>query len=270
MTVRHWTLSCGLAALLAASFLTYVRFNREVSLGPARNSGGLEAISNAPGQANRKASAPIDPVIRIDVTKVLGSVNGKELKLADLLPLNPTQKNQVQEFSEATYNYLLDRAINRELVLQTAKGKGIALDDSQREQLAEFRKQRNQQEPGLVQHLNAGENQIDFEVRDAEAFMLQTALLAKTGVSPDVTAEETAEYYRQHSAEYPELLVDEPARSRVWANIDFQIRSNLALAKRANFQSQLSAYMDQVRSGANIALAPINQSDLSSLNSSVP
>lgn len=271
MTVRRWTLGCGLAALLAASYLANLHFNRKLASGAAARGGGLKTGSNTQIHRERnKTDAPAERVIRINAAGILGSVNGRELKLADLLPLNPAQKTQVQELSAATYNFLLDRAVNRELIFQTAKAQGIALDDSQREQLAEFRRQRNQREPGLVQNLNAAGNQVDFEARDAEAFMLQTALLAKAGASPDVTAEEAMEYYRQHSTEYAGLPADEPARSQAWAEIEFQIRTSLAPAKRTKFQSQLSAYMDQMKSVANVALSPVTQSDLPSSGSSAP
>jgi hypothetical protein len=262
MTVRRWIIAGGLAAFIAAGLSAYFQPRHPVSQNPAESGQRLAVAPEKPARpvpniARSPASSNgVDAVIHVNATNVLAVVNGRAITLADLIPLNPARKIQEQEFSATTYKFLLDRAVNRELTLQAAKVQGVQLDDSQRQQLSQYRGQRALPEPGLVQQLNVDASQIDFEVRDAEAFMLQTALLDKAGASANVTEQEARDYYDQHLTEFGALPTDEPARSRAWADIDFQIRTRLAPSKRAQFQTQLAAYMDQLRSGADIAMSP--------------
>jgi hypothetical protein len=253
MAVRYWLVVGGLAAILAASLLTYLKTSREqtaqtVSVGSSSKTG-----STFPAERSRDENlAMIEVVIPVSATEVLASVNGRELGLADLVPWSLNQTNPAPQFSPESYKYLLDRAINRELIFQAAKAQNVGLDDSQRMQLAEFCQQRQSHEPGLTQPLNSDPAQADFEKRDVEAFMLQTALLAKTGASPNVNTTEVQEFYADHAAEFGGLPADETARESAWGKIDFQIRTRLAPLKREQFQRQLALYMDQIKANAYI------------------
>jgi hypothetical protein len=260
MYVRRWLFGCALAAALSLIvYLAAVKF-RPVPASPEVGRGGSFVAANnkvAPSNgtaANDAALASSETVVRVNAAKVLATVNGRQIKLSDLMPLSPMETNEDRTLSLVTYRYLLDRAVNRELILQAANAQGVALDESQIKQLADFRAERRQLGPGLVQQLNADPKQLDFESQDVAAFMLQTELLARTGSSPNVSADEVRAYYDQHAADFADLPADEPARSQTWTAIDFQIRTMLAPAKRAEFQSELVAYMDQVKSAADINL----------------
>jgi len=274
MAVRNWRLmGLGLAAVIAASLLAYHKFNQGLAVPQTAAPDERASTAAASAQAHSKtneAGSFAAPAIHVSATAVLASVNGRELKLADLVPLRPDQKTRCVDFPPATYQYLLDRAVKRNLILQTAKAQGVSLDDSQRAQFAEFRNERNQREPGLVQQLNTDPGRLDFEVQDAEAFALQTALLARNGASPDITADDVQAYYSQHASDYPPLPTVEPARGQIWAIIDTQIRTSLAPVKRLEFQNQLTAYMNQLESSAIIALTPPNQTDSPAANSQAP
>ena len=100
-------------------------------------------------------------------------------------------------------------------------------------------------------------------MRDAEAFMLQTSLLQKSGASPNVTSQQVQNYYREHAADFGELPADGPAREEAWSKIDYYIRQTLAASVRSDFQTKLTDYMNLLKSGANIQLAPL--ASLSSL-----
>ena len=199
------------------------------------------------------SSGNLDPVLQINSDVVLASVNGHALTAADVLP--PGSSNQV--ISQKVCEYYLHRAIDRELIFQTAKAKGIELDESQKQQIADFKTMRGQHGPGVAQELNGGAAQLAFEERDAEAFMLQTSLLERSGASPNVTADQVLAYYQQHASDFGELPTDEPAHSQAWQIIDEQIRHKLASDVRSHFQVQLVDYMQQMKSGANIQLTPL-------------
>ena len=176
--------------------------------------------------------------------QVLATVNGHTITLRDVVPISGT--NQEIEIAPGDLKYFLARAVDRELILETAKAQGVELDDSQRMQLGEFRAEHAGAEPGLMQRFNAEPSDYDLSQRDAEAFMLQTSLLARAGVSPDVNADEVQQYYNEHTSEFAGIPQE---------NADYQIRTLLAPVERQNFQNQLATYMSKMRSGANITMA---------------
>ncbi|MBC8094635.1 MAG: hypothetical protein H7Y43_02375 [Akkermansiaceae bacterium] len=196
-------------------------------------------------------------VVRLQVNQVLAAVNGRELKLPDIIPVTPQTDPAELEISAETYQYFLDRALNRELILQTAREQGLLLTDSQQQQLAVMRTARSQPEPGQARKLNGSLEQTELELKDAEAFMLQTALLAAQGSSPNVTSQQVNDYYQNHRQEFAELPDDATIRQQMWTEIEFQIRQHLAPTARASFNTQLAAYMSQLKSRATIVVSPV-------------
>lgn len=194
-----------------------------------------------------------DNVLRLRPDTVLAAVNGHALTAQDVLPPGSSNRPVSLEVCE----YFLKRAVDRELIFQTAKAQGVRLDDSQKQQLNDFKTMRAQPEPGLVRDLNGGAAEMTFELQDAEAFMLQTSLLEKSGASPNVSAEQVQAYYQQHASDFDDLPADGPARQEVWGNIEVEIRHVLAPMVRSSFQEQLAGYMNQLRGDADIQLTPL-------------
>jgi len=194
--------------------------------------------------------------------QVLATVNGTPITLGDLIPLQSTNSEVEQKIDAVTYNYFLQRAINRELVLQAAKAQGVTLNQAQEDQLTKFQAEREQPYPGMVSQLTVNAAEIEFELRDAQAFMLQTALMAQVGATPNVTPDQVEEYYQAHIAEFGELPADPQARQQAWQAIDFQIRGQLAAGMRAEYQQQLDAYMAQLKARANIVVTPLMESPI--------
>ena len=189
----------------------------------------------------------------------MASVNGHALRFGDVVPLDSTNDGKAIEISPEGLNFFLKRAIDRELIFQTARAQGITADEGQNQQLADMIAQRNQPEPGGIARLNAGPASRQFELRDAQAFQLQTALMAAQGSSPNVTEDQALDYYRQHQAEFGELPVDPAARKLAWSDIDFQIREQLAFVTRSNYNKQLAAFMGQLESRASIVVSPAGE-----------
>ncbi|MBC8003047.1 MAG: hypothetical protein H7X97_10715, partial [Opitutaceae bacterium] len=192
--------------------------------------------------------------IRARPGQVLALVNGREIKVEDVWPVGGLSATNALEVSPETYQYFLDRAVNRELIFQTARETGLKLNESQRAELARLRAARRQAEPGQVTRLNVDPAQEEFELRDAEAFMLQTSLLAAKGASPNVTEEQMMSYYRDHAADFGGLPTDPSERKEAWSQISFQIRERLAKQTRASFNEQLTAYMNEMKSKATIVV----------------
>src|SRR6516162_559602 len=86
-----------------------------------------------------RASAIGETVLKLHPGEVLASVNSREITAKDLVPLNERDGEKETELPLESYQYLIDRAVNRELIFQAAKSAGIELDESQKDQLASLK-----------------------------------------------------------------------------------------------------------------------------------
>ncbi len=242
MPVRPQIIGFSLAILVLAALLCQYR---QFLSGPApvKASTAAGPVAQA-GSAVDKVCPPVSaPVLHVRWNQVLATVNGHPLMLRDIVPVTSTNPPET-DLSAQDLKFFLGRAVDRELIFETAKKQGVFLDDSQQQQLAQFRSMRGQTEPGLITRLNPSQPDDDLELLDAEAFMLQTSLLARNGISPDVTAEEVSAYYQQHSAEYAGMTQDQA---------EYQIRTLLAPTERTKYQNELASYMNQIRANASIS-----------------
>lgn len=239
------------------AFLVLLGYAIKKDSGRAISSRGADTKANGSSVVLNDSWRPLtnisENVLRIRPDAVLAAVNGHSLTAQDVLP--PGSSNR--PVSLGVCEYFLKRAVDRELIFQTAKAQGVQLDDSQKQQLNNFKTMRVQPEPGLVRDLNGGAAEMMFELQDAEAFMLQSSLLEKSGASPNVTAEQVLAYYQQHASDFDDLPTGGSARREVWGNIEVEIRHVLAPVVRSGFQEQLAGYMNQLRAGADIQLTPL-------------
>ncbi len=248
-----------LAAATAATVLLVYWHIQGRATAPSRSDeakGGAIHPNKAVGQSPGGGIQSTNRVILARPNQVLATVNGTPITLGDLMPLQSTNSEAEQKIDPVTYNYFLQRAINRELVLQAAKAQGVTLNQAQEDQLTKFQAEREQPYPGMVSQLTVNAAEIEFELRDAQAFMLQTALMAQAGATPNVTPDQVEQYYQAHIAEFGELPADPQASQQAWQAIDFQIRGQLEAGARAEYQQQLDAYMAQLKARANIVVAP--------------
>lgn len=194
-----------------------------------------------------------DRVLRMAPDTVLASVNGHILTAKDVFPPGSSDQNISSEVCE----YFRQRAVDRELIFETAKAQNIGINESQQQQFANLQRIRQQQGPGLVRDLSGVTENLSFELLDDQAFMLQASLMQKMGASPNVTSQQVADYYKQHTSEFGELPAEESARQEAWSEIDFKIRQTLAFNVRTDFQRKLADYMKQIHAAANIQLTPL-------------
>ncbi|MDX1953415.1 MAG: hypothetical protein SFY81_14650 [Verrucomicrobiota bacterium] len=202
-----------------------------------------------------------EAVIRVLPGQVLATINGKPLIAEDVWPLGKT--NQL-ELSSEVYHFFLERAINRELIFQTAKQQGIELSEAHKQRLAQIRMQKEEREPGVIEKLNRSDAASELELRDSEAFMLQTEMMAARGESPNVSEREVIDFYAQHQEDYAELPQDEEERARLWSSISFSIRQRLANSKRTEFNRSLDNFMTELKSSAQVAVMEAPESPRSS------
>ena len=195
-------------------------------------------------------------VFRLRPDQALATVNGVRITLKDLVPVRPGDAATEQKMSEETYQFLLQRAVERELTVQAARAQGIDLTDAQQQQLTKTRAARERSEPGVIAQITKDAAQLDFEQRDSQAFMLQTALMVQAGATPYVTEEMVQQYYQDHAAEFGELPADPSARAAAWREIDYNIRQQQTPLVQAEYQRRLTEYLDQLKAKAQIDVAP--------------
>ena len=193
-------------------------------------------------------------MVRISPTQTLATVNGVAITLKDLVALPSEGESRERVMSAEMYDFLLRRAVDREIVFQTARREGIELSATQKQQLEVARKQSEEPLTGSFDFQPKAEN-VDFEQRDFAGLLLQTSLAAKAGVgSPHVTAEKVEEHFQRHKDQYGELPSDPEQRQIVWRRIDSEIRQKLASELRAEYEQQLQSYLGRLKSNATIHL----------------
>lgn len=196
------------------------------------------------------------PGVRIPPGMILAVVNGKPLTLADVVALTREQAAQEQTLSVAMYEQMLERAIERELVLQAAAALGMELTPEQTKAIEDIKAKMMAPEPHLVERLTMSPERVEFEARDLKAQLLRDAMAAQYGVrSPHVNEADVAAYYNANRAEYGELPDDPAARRAAWERINAEIRMKLLGDVRNQHQLELRGFMEELKSGANI-LAP--------------
>ena len=218
------------------------------------------SATNIVGQSAVKAGAAADRVLHLRRDQVLATVNGRAVTPADILPLGTNGSQAELDVSALELKFLLKRAVDRELIFETAKDRGVSLNDAEYKQLATLSSMRNQPEPGGIAKLNGSDAQRNLELQDAQAFMLQTDLMAAQGDSPNVTEDQVTAYYQAHLSDYGELPADPGARAQAWAKIDFSIRELLAPSIRSGYNDKLAAYMAQVEASASIVMNDLGPS----------
>jgi hypothetical protein len=254
-------MTVALAVVLAGYLAWHHKTSTTLAKAPAAMSAPVPSQAAVAIAKTPATHAPGTPVVYAMLpNQVLATVNGMPITLGDLIPLRSTNE-AMQQMDSATYQYLLQRAINRMLIVDAAEAKGIALTESQERQLDDYQAKRAQPEPGLIAKLNVDPAQIQFEMQDQQAFMLQTSLMQAAGYSPNVTPDEVQQYYQQHIDQYGQLPQDPQAQQQAWQSIEYQIREKLADSVRTAYQQQLDTYMNQLKANASIVVTPLAASE---------
>jgi hypothetical protein len=283
-----WLVSCAISAVVGVTALLVVtgRHQPEKVQSPAPLAAHPEpssppaAVEQAmvtPFPAPESASAvPTTPrrenvvpetggapqkVVRVKPESILATVKGIPITLKDMIPLPKEKSGTEQMISAEMYDFLFNRAIERELTFQAARAQGVELSQEQKDRLAEIRAQSERHDPAVfdpVQHNNASS---EFEQRDFEGLALQANLAQKASVpSSFVTSEQVEAYFLQHRNDYSQIPEDPAQRSAAsWAAVDTEIRAKLTPALQAEHDRQLSKMLEGWKAQANIVVAAQEQ-----------
>lgn len=197
-------------------------------------------------------------VVRVRAGRVLATVNGVEITLKDLVPLPPDKAGDEHSMTPDMYAFLVDRAVQRELVFQAARSAGVALSPSQQLALQSWRERSESAEPGVFDRVQQNAANSQFEQRDFAGLVLQDALVARAGIpSVHVTPEQVERFYQDHKGDFAGLPEDPAGRDTAWQQIDQAIRERLAPQLRAAHEQGVRRYLDQLKSGAVVTVAAV-------------
>lgn len=191
-------------------------------------------------------------VVHVYPQQVLATVNGSALTLKDLAGIPQMKNSKDQAISHHMYDFLLKRAIDRELVFQAARAQGIVLSPEQVEQLARIKAEVEQHSPEVLD-LTMSPERAALDLRDAEGRMLLVNMATQSGVpSPDVSPGQVQAYYEAHKSEFPELPADPAEAQGAMRAIDLQVRRKLASETMASHQAGVDTLLGQMRTSATI------------------
>lgn len=203
-----------------------------------------------------ETGGPTQAVVRIKPDRVLATVNGVAITLKDLIPLPKEKAGSEQMLSAEMYDFLFNRAVEREVTFQAAHAQNAELNDSQKQRLGELRAQSERRDPAVFDNLHQSSENIDFEQRDFAGLALQSVLAEKAGVpSPYVTSEQVEAYFQEHKNDYPQVSTDPAQRSaESWLAADTDIRSKLTPRLQAEHDRQMAQFMAQLKANAGVVV----------------
>ena len=202
-----------------------------------------------PSDAGKDADAEVSSR-RIAPDTALAVVNGVTIVGKDLAPFPNTAE---QSMSEEMLTFLLNRAIDRELVFQAARQEQVELDEAGQRELDRVRASLFKKDPAVIKPAEPDPATVEFEQRDATALLLRTALLNKAGIAaPIVTRAMVDQYYSDHTTTYGELPADPTARDEAWRKIELQIRNELVLQRMTEYAEGAADYLQKLRASASV------------------
>jgi hypothetical protein len=186
-----------------------------------------------------RLAAAHEPV-RLTRSQVLARVNDVAIVGSDLVPWR--ERDGEQSLSRPMFVFLLDRAIERELVTQAARARDITLTDEQSRQLEQLK----------ATHCDPA--QAAFDVRDTTGKLLLAALAAKAGVpSPFAGPADVEAYYREHQDELGALPDDPAAHAQAWQRIEIDIRRTLSQERQAAYQERVQRLIGELKAAASLS-----------------
>ena len=208
-----------------------------------------------------QSGGPARAVVRVKPDRVLATVNGVSITLKDLVPLPKDKAGTEQMLSAEMYEFLFQRAIDREVTFQAARAQGADLTENQKQRLAAIGGQSERRDPNVFDTLHASPENAEFEQRDLSGLALQSVLAEKAGVpAPYVTSEQVEAYFQEHKSEYPQVSTDPGQRSsESWRAADTDIRSKLTPLLQAEHDRQMAQFMAELKAKAGVVVVAQQQ-----------
>ena len=199
-------------------------------------------VAPTPAPADPPPSAPaIDREgVTIGRGTTIATVNGVAITGADVLAFRADAGDSLQ-VSRGLYDYMTQRAIERELTLQAARARKLELNAADDAQLAQVRK--NAEERGET---NAAK--IDFEEKEAKAQLLLEALAAAEGAPPAMPDDKAVDaYLAANAAEVGPVPSDPKAAQQQRVTIRQKLYNELTAAHHQFIRALLARLEAEAR-----------------------
>lgn len=207
--------------------------------------------------APEPAGAPdAERVIALRPGQVLATIRGVQVLAADL-GLSFPGDGQPLQVASPMFDYLLARAIQREVVLQEARAKGVELEDPQKRRVEAALASAEAVDPRVFDGKQGSTQGTEQRRRDLTAAALQVELFQRSGAPPaSVTAEQVERYYQEHQDSLGALPASADARRAAWAQLELRIRDRLAGPSEAAWQKAQQEYLLRLVAAAGVQRAP--------------
>jgi hypothetical protein len=124
---------------------------------------------------------------KLRAAQVVARLDGTTIRGSDVVAFHAGSDEQ--SLDRSSYDALVKHAVERQLTFEAARKQGVTLSDAEQAQLAEVRKQAVAR-GSTVPPFTPTPDEIELEVRDAEASLLQTDLLARAGTPPPASVDQ--------------------------------------------------------------------------------
>jgi hypothetical protein len=152
------------------------------------------AVEPSPGEGVGEATVA-GPMVKVGAKQVLAVVNGIPLTGAQVMPPGRFKGGDSMALSPEVLEEVLERSIQRELILQAAVAQGVALDERNLKQLEEMYLHLTGNPLNLKGGWTLGDMDVQgdvqdalFHLRDKASRLLQLELLRKAGTADTAEA----------------------------------------------------------------------------------
>jgi hypothetical protein len=229
----------------------------ELVAAPAAAARAQPAPAPAPPSEPAAGAAGPERVVSLRPGQVLATIRGVQILASDLGLAFPSD-GQPREIASPMLDYLLARAIQREVVLQEARAKGVEVDDPQKRRVEAAVASAEAVDPRVFDGPHGSAQATGQRRRDLTAAALEVELYQRSGAPPaSVTAEQVDRYYREHQESLGALPSDPEARKAAWALLELRIRDRLAGPTEAAWQRARQEYLQRLVAAAGVQRAPL-------------
>lgn len=200
-----------------------------------------EAPSPPPADVPASPPPPGGEAGKVVRGATVATVNGVAITGADMVAFR-AKTGEALELTPEMHEFLLQRAIDRELTMQAARARKLELSAMQQDQLAQVRanaEARGETDPA----------QLAYEEKDARAQMLLESMAAADG-APAALVDDAAvdRYLEEHAAE----LGPAPRDPRAAQQRRIELRQKLYAEQAAAHDARVRELLDRLAAGATI------------------
>jgi hypothetical protein len=209
--------------------------------------------------------------LRIPIQQVAAIVNGKPIPARQLfMGRNIRRQDGHFVMDEADYRRRVKEAVDRRLVMDEVRRRGLRMEPAERKQLTDLRRKLMDdmrtppvdwggEPPDIVPvPVFGGPREFRAVLMDETTRIMEKKLLADAGVrSPFVQDDDVSAYYEKNRNAFEAEPVDPDEAAAHWERVQATIRDELAPTVRTQSAAEREAYLQTLRDAATIEFPPV-------------